>query len=179
MPLNFALEALNMLIELFRLSLITSIPSFIIALGTEQLHKRLSKRFSLSWAKSALISTYLTVTLLIMVLYSLPLYIGWAESPLTGQSMPPELQPVALDYLMFAVFFVLKIITTGLIFSILLLPLIFFSVYALEKAREKEKLPELANKFVAVFATNVLAWLVLLFVFPWVFGGLLYLLFWG
>ncbi len=180
MPLNIAFEVLLAIIELLRLSIITVIPCFVIALGAEQLHSRISKRFSLSWAKSALISTYLAVTLLIIFLYSIPGYLGWAESPLTGKPIPAELQPTALDIAALLLFAIVKILLTALIYSILLLPFIFFATYVLEKLREREKpFPQLVNKFIAVFAAVLLAWIILLFVFPFSAGGLLYLLYWS
>ncbi len=179
MPLNIALEAINAIITLLRLSLIVSIPAFVVVLAGERIHKYLSERFSLSWAKSTLISTYIILSLLIMVLYSIPLYLGWAESPLTGQQAPASLQPILLDFVLGIVFFAAKIMLNALILTIFALPLQFFGVYILETIAEKQKLPPITNKFLAVFATALLVWIIILFLFPWIWGGLFYLLFWS
>jgi hypothetical protein len=181
MPLNIIFNILFGLVELLRMALITSIPCFVLAIVGERVHHWFSKRFSLSWAKSVLISTYLIVTLLIMVLYVVPLYLGFAESSLSGQPVLEELQFTFIDYGMLALLSLVKIVVSSAILSILLLPLLFFASYALEKSREifEDKIPEIGHKFVAVYATCVLAWLVLLFVFPWAIGGFVYLLYFG
>ena len=179
MPLNLIFGAILALIDLLRITLITAIPAFLIALAGEQLHLRLSKRFSLSWAKSTAISTYLIVTLLIMVLYLVPLYIGFSESPLTGIPTPEVFQVGLLETVVAGVIILLRLLVIGILFTLLLLPFLFFSSYALEKSRERlaKRIPGLVHKFVATFATALLAWIVLLFVFPWALGGLLYLLY--
>ena len=181
MPLDIILNIFFSLVELLRMALITSIPCFVLAIVGERIHLWLSKRFSLSWAKSVLLSTYLIVTLLIMVLYLVPLYLGFAESPVSGPLTAPELQMTIVDYGMLALLSAVKILVSGAIFSILILPLLFFSSYALEKSRGifEKKIPESAHKFVAVYATCVLAWIVLLFVFPWAIGGFVYLIYFG
>jgi len=179
MPLNIAFEFLIAAIELIRLALIAAIPCFAIVLAAEQLHKKAAQRFKLSWAQATLFSTYLIVTLLIMVLYALPFYLGWLESPLSRQPIPVELQPTLFEVATAALFSIAKILISGAIFTVLLLPFAFFATYVLEKIAEKKRLPAFANKFVAVFAACLLAWLLLLFVFPFAFGGLVYLVYWG
>jgi hypothetical protein len=179
MPLNIILDILLGIGELLRLALLTSIPCFAIVLAAEQLHRRLSLRFKFSWAQATLVSTYLAVTLLIIFLYFIPSYLGWLESPLTGQPVPPELQATAADIAALLVFTAVKILASALAYTILLLPFIFFATYVVEKLKETGKLPVPANKFIAVFASALLAWIILLFIFPFAWGGLLYLLFWS
>ena len=59
------------------------------------------------------------------------------------------------------------------------MPLIFFAAFVEEKFREKTKLPELANLFIAIFVTAFAAWIILLFIFPWIYAAIFELLWWG
>ncbi|MAG22337.1 MAG: hypothetical protein CL943_03490 [Candidatus Diapherotrites archaeon] len=180
MPQNIAIEVLLAIIELLRLGLVTAIPTFVVVLVAEPVYRAITKRFSLSWAKASLITAYLAVTLLIMVLYIVPLFLGWSESQLTGTPAPAILQTTIVDIATVAVISLLKILITAAIYTVMVLPLLLVSTYVLEKLKAREKpLPSIANKFIAVFATSVLAWIILLFVFPFAWGGLFYLLYWS
>jgi hypothetical protein len=177
MPLTAALWLLASVAELLKLAFLTAIPSFALALAAGKLHSQISRRFSLSWAKATLISTYLILTLLIIFLYSLPIYLGWVESPLSGQPVPPELQLTVADAAIGLLFAALKVVLAALAYTLLLLPFIFFATYVLERLKGR-RLPATAKRFAAVFLSALLAWVVLLFVFPFAWGGLIYLLYW-
>lgn len=178
MPLSVLFEALATAIEMLRLTTITSLPCFAILLAAKRLNSALSNRFRLSWAKSVFISTYLTTTLLIIVLHLALLYTGLSESPLTTQPVPPALQPTMPETVAAVLLATATILIKGLLFSVLLMPFLFFATYVMEKLKEKN-IPTPAKEFIAVFASNLLAWTLLLFAFPFAWGGVLYLLFWG
>ena len=136
MPLDILSEFISAAILLLRLGIITAIPCFPAVLIGERLHNKISKRFSLSWIKATLLSTYLIVTLLIIFLYLVPLYYGWIESPLTGEALPPELQPGLFDLASLFLLSAVKILLAALVYTILLLPFMFFATYVLEKLKD-------------------------------------------
>lgn len=180
MPENLIVEVFSAVIDILRISLITAIPAFIFTLIAVFLHKKLVERFDFSWIKSAFVSTYAVVTVVVAIIYLFPFLLGFLESPLSFQPQPEIFQNTALDYLKAVIFSLVKVLINGFVFSIVLLPLIFLGTYIFEKLNEKfEKLHQIIKMFVSVYCTALVAWLILLFVFPWLLTGLFFLLYWG
>ena len=166
------------IILLLRIALFIGIPVFIIALICIPLKERLVKRFKLSWIQGTAITTYLAVTVILIFLYLLPWYFAYSESLVAGQTAPGILALTPGDLIIAGLLTILKIIMTALIFTVLLLPLEFFATFLLEKLEEK-KFPKPAKIFAAVYCTCLLAAIIVLFAFPWIINGLVYLVYWG
>ncbi len=166
------------IMDLLRIALIISIPLFLASIPALLFKNWLAKKFSLSWIQSALITTYLAVTIILIFLYLFPYYLGFSESILAKQ-IPPSMLAITPADIAVAIFLtILKILVNALILTIILLPLEFFAEFASDKLKEK-KFPQLAKNFVIAYCTGLLATIIILFVFPWIISGIVFLLYWG
>jgi len=179
MPLEFLSELVFALVDLARMSLIVAIPAFLIVLLAGKLNTWLRKRFKASWIMAAFATSFIVLLPIVFILYLVPFSIGYASSLIVSQPVPEGMQLTLLDYAMAAVSTIFKNILSALIFAVLLMPFIFFAAFAEEKVRERFKLHKLANAFIATFLTTALAWIIVLFIFPWVVTALLWKLYWG
>lgn len=173
-PVSIALGIL----ELFRIAIIITIPVFLIAIAALFLRKTLSERFKLNWVKGTLLANYIVIAIIIAIAYILPYSLGFAESGLAKIEMPSVLAITPAEILLVTVLSIIKILISTLIITVLVLPLEFFGSFMLEKLKERQ-LPELAKLFITAFATCLLATIIILFVFPWIINGIIFLVYWG
>ncbi|MDD5163658.1 MAG: hypothetical protein PHD95_05635 [Candidatus ainarchaeum sp.] len=176
-----ALDVLSIalgIIDLLRIALIIAIPLFLVSIPALFFKNWLVKKFSLNWIQSALIATYLAVTIILIFLYVFPYYLGFSESILAKQ-IPPGMLAITPADIAVAIFLtILKILVNALILTIIVLPLEFFAEFASDKLKEK-KFPQLAKNFVIAYCTGLLVTIIILFVFPWIINGIVFLLYWG
>ena len=125
------------------------------------------------------LTTLIVLIPLVFIAYLVPYSLGFFESELALQQAPEFMQLTMLDYAMAIIATVVKNLLSAILFTILLMPLVFFAAFAEEKVKERLKLPALASTFAAVFLTAALAWIVLLFVFPWVINAIFWKLYWS
>jgi len=177
MPLEFAADLLLAILDLVRMSLIIAIPAFPIVLLCRKLHKRLSEKFGLNWILASFASAFAALTPIVFALYLVPLLMGIAATPETA-SLPEFMQLTILDQAMAFISTIVKNLLTILLFAILAMPLVFFASFLEEKLKEMVKVPELAQTFIAVFATTVLAWIILLY-FSWILPAMIWKLYWS
>ena len=180
MPFQLIGEAAFALIDLLRMALIAAIPAFVLTLFGQLLFKKIrGKKKKTSWIAAAFAASYIIMFAVVLLLYLFPFYLGFIESDLAKQIAPPEMQLTIIDYGMAFFSTILKNALSAAVLTILLLPLLFFASFVSEKIEEKKKLPAPANTFIAVYCTALLAWVIILFIFPWVLSGIIYLLFWS
>jgi hypothetical protein len=180
MVLEIIGETAFALVDLLRMALIAAIPAFVLTLLGQLLFKKIrGKKKKTSWIVAAFAASYIVMLAVIFFLYLFPLYLGFVESDLAKQTPPPEMQLTVVDYGVAFFATIVKNALSAAVLTILLLPMLFFASFVSEKIGEKKKLPALANTFIAVYCTALLAWVIILFVFPWVLSGILYLLFWS
>ncbi len=180
MVLELIGETAFALIDLLRMALIAAIPAFVLTLLGQALFKKIrGKKKKTSWIVAAFAASYSVMLIVVFFLYLFPLYLGFVESDLAKQTPLPEMQLTVVDYGVAFFATIVKNLISAVVLTILLLPLLFFASFVSEKIEERKKLPALANTFIAVYCTALLAWVIILFVFPWVLSGILYLLFWS
>ena len=176
MALDILINLVTSLIELVRLSLILSIPVFFIALFIGFVTSKITAKFGMSFAKASFISTYLTVLLLIIVLYFYPLYTGYSEAK-GNEVKPPQFELTFSDILQAIPAFVIKFLWNAFVFTMLALPIEFAALFIFDWVKNKYSLPKLANLYIASFAASIATILILLFVFPFILAGLINLLY--
>ena len=116
---------------------------------------------------------------IVFLAYLIPYALGYFASPFVGMPLPEFMQLTLVDYAMMVILTIVKNVITAFIFAVLLMPLLFFAAFVDEKFKEKTKLPELANLFIAIFITAFAAWIIILFIFPWIYTAIFELLWWG
>lgn len=176
-----ALDAFSILfgiIDLLFIALKLAIPVFLVSLAALWLKKKLSERYSLSWIKSALITTYLVIFVLLVILHLYTWFSGYFESSVAMQEVPGIFAITPAEILTGILFMAIKIFLTAIILTILLLPLEFFAEFVSEKIKEK-KMPSLLQTFIASYCTCLLTAIIVLFVFPWIIPGVFFLIYWG
>lgn len=166
-------------IDLLRLSLIVTIPAFLIVLVAQRLNALVKKRFRLSWIATAFITAFIVLLPIVFIAYLAPYLAGYNSSPFAGMPTPDFLQLTAIDYAMAVISTIAKNVMTVFVFTVLLMPLLFLASFAEEKLREKLKIPVLANTFLAILVTAIISWIIILFIFPWIYTGIFELLWWG
>ena len=167
------------LVDLVRMSLIAAIPAFLLVLLGQRLNQYIKDKYKLTWIVSAFAATFVVLIPIVFIAYLVPLSLGFLGSQLLWEAAPEFMQPTLLDHAMAIVATVLKNLLSALLFAILLMPLLFFGSFADETLQKRFKLPKLANLFVSVFLTAALAWIIVLFVFPWVVSAVLWKLYWS
>lgn len=177
MPLEIIVGTIFSIIDLLRMTLILAIPAFIIVYLGSYLHRFLIKRYKLSWAASSFAATYLVVTLLIFLLYVVPYALAFFESPMPGMPTPELWQITIFDIALASLLSVIKIIITGLVCTILVFPLLFLGTFVTDWLQQRyAKLPDYAILFAATYVSSLIA-LIILLSFPFIFGGLLYFIY--
>ena len=175
----YALGLVSSFFGLLWMALLVAVPVFLVSFPAQRLHSLIGKRFNLSWIVSAFLSCFLVLLPIVFVLYIVPFSLGYFESPLSGLVVPEGLQLTLLDYAMAFVATVFKNLLSALLFAVLLMPLLFFASFVGEWLEKRFKVHSLANRFIAVFLTSLLAWVIILFVFPWIVGAVFWKLYWG
>ncbi|HLD58327.1 MAG TPA: hypothetical protein VI977_01640 [archaeon] len=171
------------LLDFLRIVIFVTVPVFLVSLPVLFAKERIAKKFSLNWFQSALITTYLAVTIILIFLYLYPYALGFSQSQIAGQTAPSILATTPQDILIAVFLGIIKILTTALILTVLLLPFEFFAVFAAEKLKEAKisgkEIPLLAQTFAAAFCTCLLALIIVFFIFPWTVNGIIFLIYWG
>ncbi|MDD5148821.1 MAG: hypothetical protein PHH08_05150 [Candidatus ainarchaeum sp.] len=166
------------IIDLLRIALILAVPLFLASIPVFFFKNRVSKKFSLNWIQSAVLTTYVAVTIILIFLYLWPYCLGFAESIVAHQTPPSMLAMTPADLALAVIFTILKILSSALVLTILLLPLEFFAEFVSDRLKEK-KLPAPAKTFIGAYCTSLLVTIIILFVFPWIANGVIYLIYWG
>ncbi len=179
MPLQSIGSLLFDAVDLLRMALVVAVPGFVLTLVGQWLFKKMRKRFGLNWVQAAFVSTFIITLAIVFLLYLFPYYLAVIETKPIADLPIAEVQVTFVDHGIAFFSTIVKNLLTGLVFTILLLPLIFFGSFVSEKIDEKKKLHPLANTFAAVYCTALLIWIIILFVFPWALSGLVYLLYWS
>ena len=176
-----ALEPISILfgiLDILRIALIFSIPLFIAAIPSLALKNLLAKKYNLNWIQSALLATYLALTAILIFLYLLPYYFGFIASEIAKQTAPVLLELSLLDMVSAVFFTIIRLLGTGLLLTILVLPLEFLAEYFSDLLKEK-KIPGLLQKFIVSYCISLVVTIIILFVFPWIWTGIIYLIYWG
>lgn len=177
MPVDFILGLALDLVDLLRMSLIMAVPAFLVVLVGQKVNQYIKEKYNFSWIVSAVSTTAIVLTPLVFAAYLIPYGLGFASSPLVGQVAPEFMQLTVLDFAMALVATVFKNILSIVLFTILLMPLLFIASFIGEKIEERANLPPLLHTFITVFATTIAAWLIV-FVLDYVGIGLIPAIFW-
>jgi hypothetical protein len=175
MALELVLNAVFSLIDLLRGSFFIAIIAFIGVFLASFLHDWLSKKYEFSWLKATMLTSYLTIFVLIILLYFSPVISGFGES--NQGIVPSSLEMSPAEWVSFIVVMLLRNALVALLFTLFILPLEFFGSMAFDFLKEKYKLNRWINIFIAVFAVSLLVSIICLFLLPWVVPGLVYLSF--
>jgi len=179
MPLDLIIGFVLALADLVRMSLIVAIPAFLLCLPGQRLLHFFEKRYNLSWIIAAFLSIFLILLPIVFVLYLVPYWAGYSQSALVGQPTPEFMQNTPIDYAMAFVATVAKNVLSAFLFAILLMPLLFFASFAQECLEKRFKPNPFVNAFAACFLTSLLAWAIVLFIFPWIVNAVFWKLYWS
>ncbi len=166
------------ILDFLRIALLFTVPVFLVSIPALLAKERLAKKFNLNWIQSALITTYLALTIILIFLYLYPYALGFFESETASETAPSILATTPQDMLVAVFLGIIKILSTALVLTVLALPFEFFAAFVLEKLKEL-KIHALAKNFITAFCSCLLALIIVFFVFPWAFSGIIFLIFWG
>jgi len=168
------MDLIMTVVDILKGSLFLSVPFFIVTLLLSFAHKKISKKFKLSWMFSTLIILVILGVVLTAFAFILPFSQAVAEENLGVR--PPELEYTTTDYLSFAFFAAVRVLFVGSILGILAFPFALMGSFVFDWLKKK-KFNHYLSMFAAVFSST-LVWAVLfLFFFGWVYRGLIYLLY--
>ncbi|MEM0360468.1 MAG: hypothetical protein QXK06_04000 [Candidatus Diapherotrites archaeon] len=161
-------------VDLLRGSLVLSIPLFFTALAGRALHKKLTAKFKISWFFAAAIVCFFFSLLLVFTVYFYPLLYGFGAESL-GEK-PEELQPDFSDWMALALTSIFRVLAGSIFLTGVCLFFVLLGSFPKEWL-EKKKFNKYLCLFVSVYACTLLASALLLFLFGWVFQGMLYFLY--
>jgi len=177
MPLELIAD---IVLTLTKLPLLMAFASTILFFVVgKRLNHYLKDKFGMSWISAAASTIFLVLLPIVFIAYLGPYAAGYFGSELAGLPAPEFMQPTLIDYAMAILLTIVKNLITVFVFTVLVLPLIFIASFFEEKLEERFKLPKIANIFVSSFATSLIVWILVFFFFPWVYTGVLELIWWG
>ena len=153
------------LFDLLRGSIINSVYVFLIVLAAFFVRRHIAKRYSMTWFKSSILTTYLLVFLLILVMHLLILFPVLSQAVFT----PPEFSPTITDTIFSVLLLIFNIVFASAVITFLLMPLEFIGLYFYEKALPSKTGWPIKLLF-SVFLSTLLASILIIFVFPSVLG---------
>lgn len=172
---NFLLDVVFSLVDLIKGSFLLSIIVFALVLIGIFIQRKLIKRFKLSWIKSSLISTFIIVLIFVFAMYVFPLAVGFSQHD--PGILPEGFEMTAGEYLFLIGTALFKILSLSFILTVFLLPLQFVGLFAMDFLKKKYSLPFLANVFFAVFCSTLVGAFIVIYLFPWIPTGIVYLLY--
>ncbi|HIH16758.1 MAG TPA: hypothetical protein HA252_05105 [Candidatus Diapherotrites archaeon] len=177
MALELVPLVVNTVFDLLRLSALTVLPAFVLALLTNALRKRLAAGFQWTWLKSALVALFLVAFALINLVY----WPDWLSTlgKATYGEIPPEFRPTLPETVFGYVMVEARLLFVALVLALLALPLAFTALYWKEHCQRKWGLRGWLSTLAGLYCTLFLAWAVVLLVFPWSITGILYLVYFG
>ncbi|MBU0662602.1 MAG: hypothetical protein ABH854_04125 [Candidatus Diapherotrites archaeon] len=178
MPLNFLMDILLSVISLLWGSILVSIPAFILVAIASFARRKIATRYKLGWLKSGAIASYILVLLLIFVLYYSPLLLSLGQE--TAYAYPAELAPSAAESLSALALGVLRLFFIAVVLTTIIIPLEILGAIIFDAlAARFPKLNHWALTYAATLAVTFIAAVLLIFIVPWAFAGILYFIFYG
>ena len=151
--------------DLVRGSVINSVYVFAIVLVAFFVRRYIVKKFPMAWFRSSILTTYLLVFLLILVMHLFILFPVLSTNVYT----PPEFQRTIADTITSLILQLLNIVFAAAVVTFLLMPLEFIGLYFYEKILAPKTAWSI-RLLLAVFLSTLLASILVIFVFPLVFG---------
>jgi len=173
MALDFLALVFSSFVDLLRGSFVASIPIFIAVLIGLWLKEKIKKKYRLSWVKSVFAATYILSFILIAAMNLVPWLLALGEQ--TIGTPPPDLSGTILDSVIFAAATIFLLFAKALAVSLIILPLCFIGAFVSEAIEKRFKRHSIARIYAAAFIMSVFVSVLLLFVFPWALGGIIYL----
>ncbi|MBU1120465.1 hypothetical protein KJ660_01160 [Candidatus Micrarchaeota archaeon] len=175
MVLNLLVDIVFSLLDLIKGSFLLSIIVFALVLIGIFIQRKLIKKFKLSWIKSSLISTFIIVFIFVFAMYVFPLALGFSGTD--PGILPQGFEMTATEYLFLIGMALFKVILLSFILTVFLLPLQFVGLFAMDFLKKKYSLPFIANVFFAVFCSTLVGSFIVIYLFPWIPTGIVYLLY--
>ncbi len=169
--------ALNTVIDLLKVSALTVLPVFVLALLTNAVRKRLAAAKGWSWIKSAFVATFLILAILINLIY----WPDWLSTLGTAGygEIPPEFRYTLPETVFGYAMNLARLLFVALLLTLLALPVEMTALYWKEHCQKAYGLKGWLSTLAGLFCTLFLAWGVVLLLFPWSITGVLYLIFFG
>ena len=161
-------------LDIVKGALILSIPLFLLAILGSFFHGLISKRFKASWLASAVITLFVFSAVFSFIAYTVPLILAFQAQNIGV--VPPELRLGFGDIAQFFLFYALKVVLSAALMTAFAIPFVFLGGFFHDWLKKK-KFNEYICLFLAVFASCLVASVLLLFFFGWVFQGLIFLLY--
>lgn len=163
--------------DLLRLSVIFSIPAFVLVFLASRVRFWAAKRFHLSWIRSTAVVSFAFVLCLVVLVYFFP--IALLVPSALQSDVPPEFAETPLAYLMLFVLAFIRLVLSAAVITLLLFPVIFVGSFLFDWLSSKTRFGFVIKLYLAVLACTVLSWYFLLFIAPFVLPGIIYLVFFG
>jgi len=170
-PIDF----LFTIIDLLKGSLFVSIPVFALVLVGAFLHKKLSKKFKLSWFNTAAIITLLFALVFVSIAFFYPLFYS---SQAVSYEMPVDPDPTEdfnanIEFVSIAFY---RIIVVSIALATMALPFVLMGSLSKDWLKKK-KFNSYICIFVSVYLWSAVAAILFLFLFGWILQGIIYLLY--
>ncbi len=178
MPNNFFIDLLVSVFDFLRGAFLLSVVIFFLFLiGYFFSRKILEKKFNLSWMQKTFLSSFFVFVLLLLVFFVWPVIEAFLAVDLGV--VPEPLKMTLPEFFYLIVSLLVKLIVASFIFSLLVLPLAFFGVFVFDFISKRFNWNTFINFFLACFASTILGYFLVLFLFPWIIAGALYLVYFG
>ncbi|MFA6269529.1 MAG: hypothetical protein WCW13_06365 [archaeon] len=165
-------------VSFLKLLILVSVVGFVLYKIFSPLREKLAEKYSLSWIKSALLLNFVSIFVLILIVYLYFMIVGVLSAP----AMDPALDNTLIDYAVLIISAIPRVLIASLILSLLLLVfelIASFFMVKKEARRSKKTQSLLVNQIVGVVVSCAIFLLLLLFIFDWVPLGLFIYIFYG
>jgi len=170
------IDLLFTVIDLLKGSLFVSIPVFVLVLIGAFLHKKMTKKFKLSWFNTAAIITLLFALVIVSIAFFYPLF--YSSQAVSYGPLPIDPDPDA-DFnanLEFASIAFYRISVVSVALAAMALPFVLMGSLSKDWLKKKK-----FNNYLCIFASvylwSMIASILFIFLFGWILQGIIYLLY--
>ncbi|MEK6821193.1 MAG: hypothetical protein AABY11_02215 [archaeon] len=169
------------LFSLFFTAIQLGIPILILSMGLTFVFNKIQKRTQLKWISAATLTLFMSFFVFFFLLHTFNVGSGVAQTDLSG--VPTDIlnnpdfqaaQPSAFDFISSIL---VKSFVGGIVFTLLILPFAFAGVAVFDALKKKYR--GVWTRYAIVSFLGGIAFIALLFFFPWIPVSLLYLVFFG
>ena len=176
MPLVTPMDLLSTIIDLLKGTLFVSIPVFVLVLIGAFLHKKLSKKFRLSWFNTAAIIALFFALVIVSIAFFYPIFYSSQAISYGPLPVDPDSEADFNANLEFASIAFYRIIVVSVALSAMALPFVLMGSLSKDWLKKKK-----FNNYLCIFASvylwSMIAAILFLFLFGWILQGIIYLLY--
>jgi len=176
MAVNLVFQVVFSLIDLVKGTLFNFPLPFILVLIGTFFRRKISEKFKLkSWMISSFISVYFLLSLILLLIYFVPVFFGLSES-LIGLP-PPNSGLSEIDLIASFLCHFFRLLVLGVVFSFVVMPFALFGSVVFSAVENKFKTHYLINLALGVFVSLLVFFVLCLFVFSGFERRVIYLIY--